>query len=441
MFSKKDLQRLIIPLIIEQLLAVTIGMADTVMVASVGEAAVSGISLVDSINILLINIFSALATGGAVVASQYLGMKDSKNACTAAKQLLYAATAMAVVLMTAGLIWKNSLLSLVFGNIDSDVMRNAQIYFLLSVISYPFLAVYNSGAALFRAMGNSKISMLTSLLMNLVNISGNAILIFGFHFGVAGAGIASLASRFLGAVIMLILLRNPLMSLHVERMWKPEFHFTMVKKILQIGVPNGLENGMFQVGKILVQSLIADFGTAAIAANAVGNTVASMEILPGSAIGLALITVVGQCVGAKDYDQARSYAIKLMKITYLAMGGLNLVLLISTRPIVGFFGLSPEATGIATELLIYHGIAASIIWPMSFTLPNALRASNDVRFTMMVSVISMWTARIGMSYILGQFLGMGVLGVWIAMFIDWVVRSCLFFWRFHSGRWKDRQLI
>lgn len=441
MFSNKDLKRLIIPLLIEQLLAMTIGIADTVMVTSVGEAAVSGISLVDSINILLINIFSALATGGAVVAAQFFGRRDEDGACKAAKQLLYSITALSMVIAMVTMIFRGPLLHSIFGDIQPEVMEAAQTYFFLSLLSYPFLAIYNAGAALCRSMGKSKTSMYTSGIMNLVNISGNALLIFGFGMGVAGAGIASLVSRMLGGAIMIGLLVQHHYPIRFKRILKPELDFTMIKHILNIGVPNGLENGMFQVGKILVQSLIASFGTAAIAGNAVANSVAALEILPGSAIGLSMITVVGQCVGAGDYTQARQYTKKLMKVACLSMLALNLVLLLLTRPIVGIFGLTAETAKIASELLYYHGICAILIWPISFTLPNALRAASDVRFTMITSIISMWTFRIAFSYILGSWMGMGVLGVWVAMTIDWVFRSVVFLIRFKGKRWETKAIV
>lgn len=441
MFSRKQLTRLIIPLVIEQVLAVTIGMADTMMVASVGEAAVSGISLVDSINILLINVFSALATGGAVVASQYLGRREENNARIAAKQLVYATLALSAGIMILSLVTRNGLLRLIFGQISDDVMQNAQIYFLLSALSYPFLAVYNSGAALFRSMGNSKISMYTSALMNLVNVVGNAILIFGAHMGVAGAATATLVSRILGAVIMMLLLRNRELPIYIERMFHPEIHMGMIKNILRIGVPNGLENGMFQVGKILVQGLIATFGTAAIAANAVANNLACMAIIPGSAIGLAMITVVGQCVGANDFEQAKRYTVRLTGLTYLCMAALNLLILISSTFLIGIYQLSPETSRIAIELIVFHCFACAVIWPAAFTIPNGLRAANDVRFTMLTSIFSMWIFRIGFSYILGQWLNMGVLGVWVAMSIDWVFRAILFVVRLYRGKWMYRQIL
>jgi len=440
-FSRKALIRLIIPLIVEQVLAVTIGMADTVMVSSVGEAAVSGISLVDTINILLINIFSALTTGGAVVAAQYLGRREPHSARVAAKQLFYSCTALALLLMTAALIWNEHILRLVFGNIVPEVMENSKIYFAITAVSYPFLAIYNSGAALFRAEGNSKVSMYTSALMNLVNICGNAILIYGFGWGVAGAAVATLVSRILGAAVITGLVVNPHNTIYIEKIWKPEVHLSMIGKIMQIGVPNGLENSLFQVGKILVQSIITTFGTAAIAANAIANSIASFEGIPGAAIGLAMITVVGQCVGAGDYDQAKKYTLRLLKLTYLSISVISVLLLVLVNPLTSAFQLSEEATRMARELIIFHSICCMIIWPPSFTLPNGLRAANDAKFTMLVSVISMWVCRIGLSYVFAYYFHMGLFGVWVAMIADWIVRSIVFIIRFASGKWKNRQLI
>ncbi len=440
LFTRRDLIRLIIPLVIEQILGVTIGMADSVMVSSVGEAAVSGVSLVDSLNILFINIFSALATGGAVIASQYIGRQDLKNACSAAKQLLYITTLIALTVMSAALLFQRPCLS-IFGKVDTDVYENCRTYLILSALSYPFLAAYNSGAALFRAMGNSKVSMFTSLLMNLINICGNAITIYGLKWGVAGAAFASLVSRATGAVIMVVLLHNHNNLIHIERLLHPELRLNLIKSILKIGIPNGLENGMFQIGKILVASLVASFGTIAIAANAVANNISSVEVLPGSAIGLAMITVVGRCVGAEDYAQAKKYTGKLMLTTYICMGAICSVMFFLTPTVVGFFHLSEPTMKLAVEVAQSYALWAMAIWPCSFTMPNALRAANDVKFTMIVSIISMWVSRIGLSYVFGKWMNMGLMGVWLAMYCDWIGRTTLFLWRFFSGKWKNRQVI
>lgn len=315
-----------------------------------------------------------------------------------------------------------------------------------SILKYPhgptpFIALYNSGAALFRSMGNSKISMITSLFMNAFNILGNAVLIYGFHMGVAGAAISSLVSRILGSLFMLYLLRSPDNLIYIDSYRKLEFHPDMIRRILTIGIPNGLENGMFQIGKILVQGLIAGFGTVAIAANAVANNIAQMEIIPAAAIGLAMITVVGQCVGAGDYAQARLYIKKLMKIAYISMLAVNLIILCLVPLLLNIYNLSAQTYDTALELLLYHGIFAMVLWPASFTFPNALRAAGDVRFTMCISIVSMWLCRICLSWLLGVILGLGVLGVWLAMFTDWLFRILWFYWRYQSGSWMKKRII
>jgi len=305
LFSNKDLKKLLIPLMLEQLLAVTIGMMDTMMVASCGEAAVSGISLVDSINILLINIFSALATGGAVLVSQYLGRRDHDHAGKAAKQLFYSILLVSGVIMLLCLALRTPLLKLIFGTIDDEVMGHAQVYFFLSALSYPFLAMYNASCALLRSEGNARATLYASAAMNVMNVAGNALTIYGFGMGVAGAGLATLISRAMGAVFTQIALRRPNGSIPYPKLLKFEWRSDMVRKILSVGVPNGLENGMFQFGKLLLLGMVSTFGTVSIAANAVGNSLASFQVISGSAIGLAMVTVVGQCVGAGAYDQAR----------------------------------------------------------------------------------------------------------------------------------------
>ena len=441
MFNRKQLARLIWPLIVEQFLAVAIGMADTVMVTSCGEAAVAGVSLVDSINVLLINIFSALATGGAILASQYIGRQAKEQANVAAKQLVLVTAGISVLVMAICLFANASLLHMVFGEAEADVMTNAETYFFWSALSYPFLALYNAGAALFRAMGNSRISMFTALLMNALNIGGNALLIYGMNMGVAGAAIASLVSRCVGAAIMLALLRLRHQMIQLDSLIRLGFHPPMIRQILGVGVPNGLENGMFQIGKILVQRLITVLGTASISANAVANTVAALPQIPGAAIGLAMITVVGQCIGAGEQDQAKSYTLRLTGLAYASMSVLCILEVVLVAPIVGFFNLSAQTAELARQLLVYHGITCLIMWPASFVLPNGLRAAGDVRFTMLVSILSMWVFRIGFSYLLVDMLHMGVLGVWVAMTIDWLVRVIVFSIRLFTGGWRNKHLI
>lgn len=438
LFSKKDLRRLLIPLIIEQILAVLVGMADVVMVSAVGEAAVSGVSLVDSISTLIIQLLAALSTGGAVVCSQYLGKKDPKNASVAANQLLLSTFLLSVFIMIVALVGNRSLLALIFGSIEADVMSNAQTYFFLSAVSYPFLAIYDACAALYRSMGNSKVSMNTSLCMNAINVVGNALCVYGLHMGVAGVGIPTVVSRATAGIIMLVIVRNPDHLIHVDRRLRLGFHPQMIRNILRIGVPAGMENSMFQLGKILVQSLVSSLGTASIAGFAVANNLVQFEYLPGTAIGLGMVTVIGQCVGAGEHAQARQYTNYLLKVNYGILAVLAVLLTALSTPLVGIYNLSPEASSIAVALIVVHSFAM-IIWPVAFALPNALRAASDVKFTMVTAVFSMWAFRIGLSYVLVLGFHLGVMGVWIAMFADWGFRAVLFFIRYRSGRWLPQR--
>lgn len=440
MFTNKQLRQLIIPLVIEQLLSVTVGLADSVMIASAGESAVSGVSLVDTMMVLMINIFAALATGGAVVAGQFIGHRRDDEACRSADQLVIFTAVLSVVVMGGVYLGRSLILHGVFGSIEPDVMQNANIYLLIVTASIPFIAVYNSGAALFRAMGNSKVSMKTSLLMNAINITGNAILIYGLKMGVAGAAIPTLISRMVSAVVIMGLLRSQKLQIHISRpfSWGP--NKGMIKKILYIGIPNGLENSMFQLGKILVLSLVATFGTASIAANAVSNTIAMFQILPGSSIGLAILTVVSQCVGANDYEQAKYYTKKLIKLVYISVAAINVLVVAALPLIIKIYNLSELTGTITTQIIIYHALCCITIWPMSFSLPNTLRASNDVRFTMVIAIASMWTFRIAFSYLLGKYLGMGVFGVWVAMTIDWLFRAVCFTIRYKKGKWQLQRI-
>ena len=441
LFDNKALTALIIPLIVEQLLAVLVGMADSIMVANVGEAAVSGVSLVDNIMVLLINIFAALATGGAVVAGQYLGQKREKDACIAAKQLIWFIFLCSVGITAIVYLGRNFILHSVFGAIDADVMSSANTYLMIVTSSIPFIALYNGGAAIFRAMGNSKVSMQVSIVMNVINVAGNAILIYGFHRGTEGVAIPTLVSRMVAAILILGLLCNQTRVLHLEKTLRYHLNGSMVKRILNIGVPNGLENSMFQLGKILVLSLVSTFGTSAIAANAVSNAVALFQILPGMAISLAVTTVISRCVGAGDYEQAKYYTRKLLKITYCCMA-VTVALIFAVLPLImKVYNLSAGTSAESEKILLFHGCSAILVWPIAFNLPAVFRASGDVRYSMITSIVSMWIFRIAFSYILGKYMGIGVLGVWIAMIIDWCFRAILFVYRYFSGKWQGRSAV
>lgn len=436
LFSRNDLVRLIIPLIVDQFLQVAVGLSDSIMVARVGEAAVSGVSLVDTVMLLIINIFTALATGGAVIAGQYLGRKDPKTGCEATAQLFNFTFLFLIFIMILGYLGQNVILYHVFGKIEPEVMKDSRTYLLIVLSSIPMIAMYNAGAAIFRAMGNSNIAMKTSLLMNSINVFGNALLIFGFHRGVEGVAIPTVVSRGVACVVILILLNNQEHELHILHPYPFKIKWNVLKKILYIGIPNGLENSMFQLGKIAVLSLVSGLGTASLAANAVGNNIANFAILPGMSFGFALLTVCAQCVGAGDFEQVKYYTKHMMRVEYLCLIASNLIVILALPFILSVYNLSDEAAQYANDIILYHAACVVTIWPLSFTLPNTLRAAADVKITMVLSIISMWVFRFGFSYLLTMVFHMGIFGVWVAMTIDWLVRGIFFVCRYKSGRWQ-----
>ena len=436
LYTNKDLRKLIIPLVMEQFLTLLVGMADTVMISGVGEAAVSGVSLVDTINVLIINIFVAFGTGGAVVAGHFLGQKDAKKASKAAWQTPLFSVLVAVVVTIVFIVFHDGLLHLVFGNVEEAVMENAKDYLIITALSIAPLALYNSCAGMLRAMSDSKTTMWISVLMNIINISGNAVLIYGFAMGAAGAAWATTLSRVVAAVIIFGFMFRRQKDINFCGQITLRFEWEYIKRILYIGVPNSLENSMFQLGKILTLSMVSAYGTYSIAANAVCNTLAGFNVLPGLAINNALLAVAAVCVGAGEFEQARYYTKKLMKIATVFLAGMTILILFGADWIIGFYNLSPQASQLAVKVFSYHGIMAVFFWIPSFSLPNTLRAAGDVVWSMTIGIVSMWVFRLCLSWLLGTYLGIGLMGIWIAMTVDWMFRGLCYAIRFKGHKWE-----
>jgi len=434
-FTNADLRRLIVPLIIEQFLSIMVGLLDSMMVAQVGEAAVSAVSLVDSVNVLLVQAFAALGTGGAVIAGQYLGRREPDKARHASSQLMLFMVEAALLVTALLYLGQHFVLGVVFGQVEPDVAAYSRTYYLITEASTPFLAIYSAGAALFRVMGNSRVSMWVALVMNGINVLGNALLIFGFRMAVEGVAIPTLVSRIAAAGIMLLLLRKPELPLRLEK-FTLRHDLQVVKSILKFGVTNGMETSVFQLGKILLVSTVSALGTAAVAAHAIGHTLVYVQNIPGNAIGLAMVTVVSHCVGAGDYDRVRYYIKKIMKLSYLGTWIAIALVLAFLTPILQIYHVSPEADYYARMIAWLHGVVGVFVWPLAFVLPQALRAAGDTRFTMLVSTISMWTDRVGLGIILVRFCGVGVMGIWYAMLVDWAVRIALFVPRILGHKWE-----
>ena len=441
LFDRKMLIRLILPLLGEQFLSISLGLFDSLMVASCGEAAVSGVSLVDAISVLIIQVLSALATGGAVICSQYIGRGHPTHARRAAGQLMLVVLAGSLSLMVIVLCSYRFLLRVIFGTIEPDVMEAAVTYFRISALSYPFMGLYNAGAALFRSQGNSRISLIASLIMNVLNISGNAWFIFVFHMGVGGAATATLLSRVIAAAAVFWMLqkKNPELSLTKEVVFTIDKK--MIRRILSIGVPSGIENGMFQVGKLLLSSMISGFGTVAITANAVAGNIAAMFNVPGVAIGQAMLTVIGQAIGYGDEKQTRRYG-KILHALGIGFVILSQILqFVFLHPILHLYRLSDTTFAETERLLLYNVVFAMLFWAESFATPNILRAAGGARFTMIVSTASMWIFRIGSAIVLALHFQLGVLGVWLGMYIDWIFRGAVFFTVYVRGKWARRKPV
>ncbi|GFZ30167.1 MATE family multidrug exporter [Clostridium zeae] len=440
-FSNHDLVTLFLPLIIEQGLEYTVGMAASMMVAQVGESAVSGVSLVDFIMALIISIFAALATGGAVIAGQYLGRKDNVKATKAANQLVKCSLLLSVVITVLLYIFKPLILNHLFGAITKEVSDAADHYFMIVAISVPFLALYNSGAAIFRTIGNSKLPMKIMIVMNIINVAGNALLVSGFHMGVTGVAIPTLVSRIGAAVIILFMAHKNDCELRISKFLAEKFDKAMIKRILNIGAPFGFENGMFYLGRLIVLSIVSMFGTASIAANSVAGTIVMFEVLPGMAMNLGLSVIISRCVGAGDFEQAKYYKKKVRTIIHLGFIISSVIVLLLMPMIMHVYNLSADATSMTWKIVIAHAVLMILIWPSGYMLPIVFRGAGDAKFPMVVSILSMIFCRIALSYVFAIGFHMGMLGTWVAMFVDWIIKSMIFEFHYKNDKWTKFKSI
>lgn len=441
LFDTKALWLLLIPIMIEQMLNSFMGMVDTMMVSNVGSVAMSAVSLVDSINMLIIQIFSALATGAAIICSHYIGQRDNSGANKAARQIVLTVTVISVTIMIFCLCFKNALLSLIFGSVEDAVMENAKIYFFLSVLSYPFIALFNAGAAFYRAGGNSKFPMKVSIISNVINVAGNAILIFGFRLGVAGAALATLFSRAFCAIVVFAFLRMQRQTIVLNSYFSIRPDFPLIGKILAIGIPAGIENGMFQFGKLAIQSTVSTLGTTAIAAQAMTVIFENVNGVAAVGVGIALMTVVGQTLGAGKKEEAKYYMVRLTAIGFWVLVVACLFTFVISKPVMLLAGMEEESMRMCFEMVVAITIAKPILWPLSFIPAYGLRAAGDVRFSMITATCTMWFCRVALAVYLMRFCGVGPMGVWIGMFADWGIRSVIFGLRFLSGKWLKKEVV
>lgn len=441
LFSNKDLKAMIVPLFLEQLLVMLVGMVDTLVVSYAGEAAVSGVSLVNQFNTIFIYLFTALASGGAVVISQYIGRNENDSAGESASQLLLFSTLFSMFIAVLVLVGNRGMLRLLFGKVEDSVMQACITYLRISAYSYPALAVYNAGAAVYRSLGKTSVTMYLSVVSNIINVIGNIIGVFVLHAGVAGVAWPSLIARTFSAVVITLLCFWKTNEVLYRGKWIFRWNGTLMKRILNIAVPNGIENGIFQLVKVALSSIVALFGTYQIAANGVAQSIWSMAALAGVSMGPAFITVIGQCMGNKDTCAAEYYFRKLTKITLLLSAAWNLLIFLLTPFFMKFYSLSPETKNLVIWLVLIHNVFNAVAFPFSGALSNGLRAAGDVKFTMYVSIASTILGRLLLSYLLGITLHMGVIGIAVAMVSDWIIRAVIFLWRQKSGKWKAFQVI
>lgn len=437
MFTQKDLRRLIIPIFLDQLLLASVGIISTLLLSYAGEAAVSGVSLVEMINVLIISILLAVSTGGTVVLAQIIGSKQLELAQKAASQMLLLTLMVALGFVGLVLVFNQAILSVLFGSVEPDVMRAARIYFIISSLSYPFMALYNSSAGLFRAMGNSRIPMIGSMILNIASVLGFGIAIFGFKAGITGVAIASLSARIIAALFLLRLNFKPELIVSLDKKKLLTWDKDIIQRILKVALPNSVENGVTQLGRVFLASIIALFGTAQITANGIVNSLGAFTLSYSMALLFASVTVVGQCVGAKEYEQARFYAKKLMRQGQIVTLVLAVLSIIALPALLQIYTISEEARTMTYQVMLLHNIIAVLFWTPGFMLASSLRAAGDARFTMIVSLTAMFVFRIPAAYLFAVVLDFGVMGVMMAMGVDWCFRSIINQIRFKGNKWNN----
>lgn len=441
MFSNDDLKRLIIPLFLEQLLVALVGISDVFMVGFAGETAVSGVSLVNAFNTIFINLFTALASGGAVVISQYIGRKDNKNSGKSASQLLLASILFSVCVSVITLIFNTQILKLMFGRVESGVMEACITYLKISAYSYPALAIYNSGAGLYRSLGKTSTTMYISVLANIINVVGNFIGVFLLNLGVAGVAWPSLISRTFSAIVITVLCFAGTNSVKYNKKWIFRLDIGLQKKILNIAIPNGLESGIFQLVKVALSSVVALFGTYQIAANGVAQSIWSMASLVSIAMGPAFITVIGQCMGAGKIKEAEFYFKKLTSIAVKFAVVWNMFVFACTPILLHFSSLEAETKNLTIILVLLHNIFNAVAFPFADPLGKGLRATGDIKFTTAISLFTTIGVRLVFSILFAIVMNLGVIGIAFAMCFDWSIRGIIFWIRFKQGKWKKFRVI
>jgi len=442
-FTNRQLIAFIIPVLIEQLMVAGLTMADTFMVSFLGETAVAGVALVNRIDNFAKQFFVAMAQGGSVVLSQYIGAVDQKNAQSALKNNIRIVILFGILIMAFMVGFKGNVLSLLFGGAEKEVLAYSSDYFTVTAFSYPFIALYYACTNTFRAMGESRIPFISSIVMMGINLLLKYIFIFKFNMGVVGAALSTLLAMAIVGFTLLLMLRSHKNKVSLHGFLKPDFSKSMSMRILKVSVPNGIEQGMFQLGALLIAGLVSGLGQASIAADSIARTISPFLHCVGAAINAVMMMVVGQCMGAQKVDEAKMYVKHILKIDYIGTFIAGVLLTIFLWPLISIFkkGASMEAQYLTHQIMTLYTIGSCLFYPLSFALPSALRATGDTKFVMVVASLSMFLFRIGAAYIFVHVFNMGVLGTWVAMVSDWVIRTAVFVCRYAKGKWIKHKVI
>ena len=440
-FSNAALKAMIIPLVIEQLLQMVVGLADTMMVSYAGEAVVAGVGLDTMIYTIFIYLFTAVSAGGAVVVSQYIGSRNRENADLGASQIFHLAGVLSLVCMALMLLFGSALLQAMYPATEAETMEACKTYMWIVSLSFPANALYNAGAAVYRSMGQTRVTMWVSLTANLVNVAGNAVGIFVLKAGTAGVAWPTTISWYIAAIIMtgLCLKKKEGVSIHPKDVLR--LNGGMAKKILGVAIPNSVENTLFQAAKVVLGMLVATFGTSQIAANTTGQTFWSLAACMGVSMGTVFITVIGQCIGAGDTEAAEWYIRKLTRLSLVLAIAWNIIVMALTPVLLPLYDLTAETKRLILIIVAIHNLFSALVQPFSGPLSSGLRAAGDVKFTMWASIFATVVCRTFLSFLLAQWLDMGVIGIALAMVLDWCIKAALDIWRFRSGKWKDKKVI
>jgi putative MATE family efflux protein len=434
LFSKKELMRLFFPAFVEQFLSTAIGVVNTMMVSGLGAFAVSAVGIVDSINFVAMNLFLSVATGATVVIAQHLGAGNQEKASNTAAQSIVSVFLLSALTGLGLFVFGQQIIGFMFGGAEPVVKSAAWTYLVCSAISYPLLGLFNVFTGVLRANNNFIASMTSIVISNLVNLGVGAICIFKLDLGVLGAGLGLISARLVGAVVLLFhLLGSP--KIHI-RSASFKVSFNIMKPVLYIGVPAGLDSLVFNGGKLLVQAIVASLGTASLAANSIAGSLNSIINIPGGAVSIVAVSIIGYYAGAGDKQELKKMINRLTLYAMILLGGVSLLFLPFSSHILKLYQPADDVLTMALHITYLTLACIPIFWPAAFIIPACLRSTGDVVYVTVVSILSMWLVRVLLGYLLVKYTSLGIMGIWIAWCFDWVTRGVPFYARVLSRKYE-----